>query len=388
MVQVLCIACNVGALLKHVEVISADARDALIGELGDVISRCDAPFVAIHFQECVTPLEVIVPLLEHPSTRAYSQRHVLLDALEKTGLCSLYMYDPNLVDATLLKVGDDEGSEVTATEVEGMQAIAPSHCLVLPIPKEVLPFPGTFHQKGVMHVCWRLDGSEWGLMNLHLPHETDNTESLQRFPSVVAQNRAAALLYLLDQCVAVTPTQRLIICGDFNFRPGLRGVFQTLFQVPLPGCGPAAAPTPDEPSAAMEEQAQKIAFEWELAEAHAAVARHGGLLEKRKFSAGTLTQRFASPAPANPLWIHDEGHLLPSSLYEAPVTFPPTYGWAGVAKGGETLWTKKRCPAWTDRVLMTPAAREGLTLRAYDAVGIANAAIVDHKPVYLHANLQ
>lgn len=37
------------------------------------------------------------------------------------------------------------------------------------------------------------------------------------------------------------------------------------------------------------------------------------------------------------------GHLLPSSLYEAPVTFPPTYGWAGVAKGGETLWTKKRC---------------------------------------------
>lgn len=30
--------------------------------------------------------QVIVPLLEHPSTRAYSQRHVLLDALEKTGV--------------------------------------------------------------------------------------------------------------------------------------------------------------------------------------------------------------------------------------------------------------------------------------------------------------
>lgn len=34
------------------------------------------------------------------------------------------------------------GTEATATEVEGMQAIAPSHCLVLPIPKEVCGRPG------------------------------------------------------------------------------------------------------------------------------------------------------------------------------------------------------------------------------------------------------
>ncbi len=58
MVDVLCITCNVGGLLKHVDVVSDEARSALIEELSSAIGRCDAAFVAIHFQECPTPIEV------------------------------------------------------------------------------------------------------------------------------------------------------------------------------------------------------------------------------------------------------------------------------------------------------------------------------------------
>lgn len=61
MVEVLCITCNVGALLKHVEVVSEEARAALVDEVGATVARCRAALVAIHFQECPTPLEVCAP---------------------------------------------------------------------------------------------------------------------------------------------------------------------------------------------------------------------------------------------------------------------------------------------------------------------------------------
>eukprot|EP00667_Euglena_gracilis_P023039 EG_transcript_25852 len=244
MVEVLCITCNVGALLKHVEVVSEEARAALVDEVGATVARCRAALVAIHFQECPTPLEVVQPIVQHPATAAFTSKYILLDKSKETGLCSLYMHDPSAAPASLVPLSNsDSAQEDDLFDLEDVQTIPSSHALLFPIPKEVLPHPGTYAQKGIMHVCWNLSGKVWGFVNLHLPHDNNNLESLEQVPSLVAQNRATGLRWALGRC-AVTRAERLLLFGDFNFRPSLRGVVRTVFGARLPGCGPTAAPAP------------------------------------------------------------------------------------------------------------------------------------------------
>eukprot|EP00668_Euglena_longa_P011427 GGOE01013830.1.p1 GENE.GGOE01013830.1~~GGOE01013830.1.p1 ORF type:complete len:387 (+),score=105.99 GGOE01013830.1:36-1196(+) len=385
MVDVLCITCNVGALLKHVDVVSEEARSALVNEVGATVSRCNAALVAIHFQECPTPLEVVQPIVRHPATAAFTSKYILLDSSKQTGLCSLYMHNPSVAQASLIQLDSDATTELEPFGLEDVLPIPSSHALLFPIPKEVLPHPGTYSQKGIMHVCWNLAGKVWGFINLHLPHDNNNLESLEQVPSLVAQNRTAGLQWALGRC-AVTKAERLLLFGDFNFRPSLRGVVRTIFQGRLPGPGPAAAPTPSGAAVDTQQQARSVAFKWEVAEANAVLASAGGSVDARQFSAGTASDRFERPAPENPLWEHDEGAAVASFLRESPVAFPPSYGYAG-NRNGRVIWSKKRCPAWTDRVMMTFEAVDCLEVRSYDAIGAANASIKDHKPVYLHALL-
>lgn len=74
-----------------------------------------------------------------------------------------------------------------------------------------------------------------------------------------------------------------------------------------------------------------------------------------------------------------ECKMLPPPLVELAVTFEPTYPYAEEEdKPQEFL--NKRCPAWCDRILMTPAAMP-LALRnasSYDLIG-RQLCMGDHK---------
>nr|XP_020735662.1 type I inositol 1,4,5-trisphosphate 5-phosphatase [Odocoileus virginianus texanus] len=75
-------------------------------------------------------------------------------------------------------------------------------------------------------------------------------------------------------------------------------------------------------------------------------------------------------------------------LYELDISFPPSYPYSEDCSQGRQ-YMNTRCPAWCDRVLMSPSAKE-LILRSeseekvvtYDHIG-PNVCMGDHKPVFL-----
>nr|XP_054364490.1 inositol polyphosphate-5-phosphatase A [Mirounga angustirostris] len=75
-------------------------------------------------------------------------------------------------------------------------------------------------------------------------------------------------------------------------------------------------------------------------------------------------------------------------LYELDISFPPSYPYSEDSGQGQQ-YMNTRCPAWCDRVLMSPSARE-LILKSeseekvvtYDHIG-PNVCMGDHKPVFL-----
>ncbi|MXQ94356.1 hypothetical protein E5288_WYG001148 [Bos mutus] len=75
-------------------------------------------------------------------------------------------------------------------------------------------------------------------------------------------------------------------------------------------------------------------------------------------------------------------------LYELDISFPPSYPYSEDCSQGRQ-YMNTRCPAWCDRVLMSPSAKE-LVLRSeseekvvtYDHIG-PSVCMGDHKPVFL-----
>ncbi|KAL2769078.1 inositol polyphosphate-5-phosphatase A isoform b, partial [Daubentonia madagascariensis] len=73
---------------------------------------------------------------------------------------------------------------------------------------------------------------------------------------------------------------------------------------------------------------------------------------------------------------------------ELDISFPPSYPYSEDSSRAEQ-YMNTRCPAWCDRILMSPSAKE-LVLRSeseekvvtYDHIG-PNVCMGDHKPVFL-----
>ena len=377
MVRLLCVTCNVGALAKSADV-SEEAVAATVTGLCDRIQAAGAAFVAVHFQECVHVHTVLQPLVRHASLAKYSAKHVICD-VETNALCSLYMHDPAAITATAQPLGQ-ESPGAAAVTLEGATALPLSVGLSHALPKDVLPFPSNYKQKGLLHTRWALDGALWGFTNVHLPHDNDNWHCIALQPSPTAQNRYASLQWAVETC-AVKPTDRVLLFGDVNFRPSLRGVARAVYGAALEGDGPSD-PTP---SGAKPKKPQ-MPPEAEMAEVSAAMGRHGASVEARAIHFGGPAERFQLPAAQNPLWAHDEGRRQPTLLREAPLEFPPSYGYDAFEEG-LVVWKTKRVPAWPDRVFLTPGALQALQVRGYGlATGIA-CPIRDHKPVYLAADV-
>lgn len=73
-------------------------------------------------------------------------------------------------------------------------------------------------------------------------------------------------------------------------------------------------------------------------------------------------------------------------LEEFPITFPPTYPYEENLQS-PTSYMTTRCPAWCDRVLLSPEARSILNTDTSPLYGVIgdNVCMGDHK-VRLHNN--
>merc|ERR1712107_464121 len=76
-------------------------------------------------------------------------------------------------------------------------------------------------------------------------------------------------------------------------------------------------------------------------------------------------------------------------LLEMVIGFPPSYNYSAEEEAGKPF-NKKRCPAWPDRVLMTPAIKASIEGHErpplYGQLG-AGLFVGDHKPIYLACSI-
>ncbi|CAL9687343.1 unnamed protein product [Knipowitschia caucasica] len=160
--------------------------------------------------------------------------------------------------------------------------------------------------------------------------------------------------------------------GDFNFRLDSKLVIESL-------CSSA---TPQTDRLADSEEVDRITFR-ETENDRQVLLR----LEKKGFH--FVNQDVFRENNGTSLLKYDkEMSVFKDQLSELEISFPPTYPYSEDSRQGKQYMTT-RCPAWCDRVLMSPSARD-LVFKpeneeksiVYDNIG-PNVCMGDHKPVFL-----
>ncbi|ELK36791.1 Type I inositol-1,4,5-trisphosphate 5-phosphatase [Myotis davidii] len=235
------------------------------------------------------------------------------------------------------------------------------------------------------------------LVNIHLFHDASNLVAWETSPSVYAGIRHKALGYVLDRII----DQRFekvsyFVFGDFNFRLDSKSVVETL-------CTKATMQTV---RAADTNEVVKLIFRESDNDRKVMLQ-----LEKKLFDYFNQ-EVFRDDNGTALLEFDKELSVFKDRLYELDISFPPRRWQPRYEQAKEGLrcptgshglrsypysedcsqgrqYMNTRCPAWCDRVLMSPSAKE-LILRSeseekvvtYDHIG-PNVCMGDHKPVFL-----
>lgn len=272
-------------------------------------------------------------------------------------------------------------------------ALPRAHCRHFRYPAA---FTGTnVGRKGYLHTRWRLRGAPVDLLNIHLFHDESNLDALRREPadslSCYARSRQLALRHALDAVSAAraaavdapgSPAPALFAFGDFNFRLDQAALvsrlcgeaaLETLLASPPDDSTPASLPvTPPAADAAAGEAGRALAvgnkhfaFSWP-----GAVRELDPLLREADVEVSSL-------AALNGLALREL----------TPPPFAPTYNREpSDAEPSGFRYSEKRCPAWTDRVLMDAGgwelARTAPTAPSY-SIPQHSALNCDHEKVVL-----
>lgn len=228
-------------------------------------------------------------------------------------------------------------------------------------------------RKGFIRTRWCLADCAFDLVNIHLFHDASNLVAWETSPSVYSGIRHKALGYVLDRII----DQRFekvsyFVFGDFNFRLDSRSVVETL-------CTKATMQTI---RAADTNEVVKLIFRESDNDRKVMLQ-----LEKKLFD--YVNQEVFRDNNGTALLEFDkELSVFKDRLCELDISFPPSYPYSEDCAQGEQ-YMNTRCPAWCDRILMSPSARE-LVLRSesedkvvtYDHIG-PSVCMGDHKPVFL-----
>ncbi|XP_036191617.1 inositol polyphosphate-5-phosphatase A isoform X3 [Myotis myotis] len=234
-------------------------------------------------------------------------------------------------------------------------------------------FTCKWSRKGFVRTRWCVADCAFDLVNIHLFHDASNLVAWETSPSVYAGIRHKALGYVLDRII----DQRFekvsyFVFGDFNFRLDSKSVVETL-------CTKATMQTV---RAADTNEVVKLIFRESDNDRKVMLQ-----LEKKLFDYFNQ-EVFRDDNGTALLEFDKELSVFKDRLYELDISFPPSYPYSEDCSQGRQ-YMNTRCPAWCDRVLMSPSAKE-LILRSeseekvvtYDHIG-PNVCMGDHKPVFL-----
>ncbi|XP_073649882.1 inositol polyphosphate-5-phosphatase A isoform X8 [Tursiops truncatus] len=224
-------------------------------------------------------------------------------------------------------------------------------------------------RKGFIRTRWCLADCAFDLVNIHLFHDASNLVAWETSPSVYSGIRHKALGYVLDRII----DQRFekasyFVFGDFNFRLDSKSVVETL-------CTKATMQTV---RAADTNEVVKLIFRESDNDRKVMLQ-----LEKKLFDYFNQ-EVFRDDNGTALLEFDKELSVFKDRLYELDISFPPSYPYSEDSSQGRQ-YMNTRCPAWCDRVLMSPSAKE-LILRSeseekvvtYDHIG-PSVCMGDHK---------
>ncbi|XP_060027057.1 inositol polyphosphate-5-phosphatase A isoform X1 [Erinaceus europaeus] len=382
----LLVTANVGSLFDDPE----NLQNNWLHEFYQVVHAHTPHFMALHCQEfggknyeaSMAHVDKFVKeLLSSDAMKEYNRARVYLDENYRsqehfTALGSFYFLHESLkniyqFDFQAKKYRKVTGKEIYSDTLESTPMLE----------KEKFPqhyFPECkWSRKGFLRTRWCIADCAFDLVNIHLFHDASNLVAWESSPSLYSGIRHKALGYVLDRIM----DQRFekvayFVFGDFNFRLDAKSVVETL-------CTKATMQTV---RAADSSEVVKLIF-------READNDHKVLLQLEKKLFDYINQEVFHDNNGTALLEFDkELAMFRDQLQELDINFPPSYPYSEDRSRGRQ-YMNTRCPAWCDRVLMSPAAKE-LVLRAesegelatYDHIG-PDVCMGDHKPVFLAFHL-
>ncbi|KAL5284584.1 INPP5A family protein [Megaselia abdita] len=242
--------------------------------------------------------------------------------------------------------------------------------------KEKAKFPQHFFpeckwsRKGFMRTRWELNGTVLDFINIHLFHDASNLAACEEFPSVYCKTRRRALIHTLERfhldCRnGVAP---YFIFGDFNFRLDQQGLVKKLTEH-----------LTTHRIQSVKNDSTKLQFRNSLGDNVLTVG-------KKEFTHNDHQSTFKEE------WMKEydrEMDPLLEILTEYPIKFPPTYPYEEEPELPSS-YMSTRCPAWCDRILLSPTIQELIDEEReldYSIIG-ESICMGDHKPVYLNIQLK
>ncbi|XP_052858021.1 inositol polyphosphate-5-phosphatase A isoform X1 [Drosophila gunungcola] len=376
------VTANVGSLFEDPERL----LQLWLHEFLAKISIAQPKFLALHLQEVGGKTyeksmeyvqEFIKCLCDAPEMAQFTCVHIFMDedfksAEHFTALGSLYFVHQ---DVASLKIWNF----LTHSWEESLQDIKDKHIYSGNIEtiatKEKSKFPQHFFpeckwsRKGFMRTRWEVNGTVIDLVNIHLFHDASNLAACENFPSVYCKTRRRALVHTIERfhLDEQNGTVPFFVFGDFNFRCDTEGVVKELTENLTP------------------HRVQNVKNENDKIHYRNSTGNNVLTVGKKEFSHADHQLKFKED------WLKKfdrELEPLKDILVEYPIKFVPSYPFEEDPEM-PTDYMSTRCPAWCDRILMSPQVHE--IIRSDDwTYGMIGEAVCmgDHKPVYLTVRLK
>nr|XP_020478332.1 type I inositol 1,4,5-trisphosphate 5-phosphatase isoform X2 [Monopterus albus] len=387
---ILLVTANVGSLFEDPE----NLQKTWLKEFCQTVQSHKPHFLAVHCQEVggknyeasMTHVDSFVKeLLSTDAMKEYSRACVYLDENYKsqeqfTALGSFYF-----IHESLKSVHQFDFKAKKFKKVVGKETFSETLECTPTLEKEKFPqdyFPESkWSRKGFIRTRWALADCAFDLVNIHLFHDVSNLVAWEKSPSVYSGTRQKALGYVLDRIT----DQRYekvpyFVFGDFNFRLDSKQVIEPLLLSHHQSlCSTATMHTV---RATDTNEVDKLIFQ--ESDNDRKVILH---LEKKLFNY-VNQDVFQENNGTSLLEFDKELSVFKDRLHELEISFPPSYPYSEDSSQGKQ-YMNTRCPAWCDRILMSPSARD-LVLKpenddrsiVYDNIG-PNVCMGDHKPVFL-----
>ncbi|XP_067857437.1 inositol polyphosphate-5-phosphatase A-like [Heptranchias perlo] len=375
--DLLLLTANVGSLFDNLE----GLQIIWLQEFYQAVSKFKPHFIAVHCQEIggkdyssgMVHVDTFVDdILSSKEMREYDRARVYLDkdftAQDHfTALGSLYFLHESIqmihqFDFKVQKYKEVLGKEIHTKHLETNSMIEKER-----FPQDFWP-EFKWSRKGYIRTRWSLQDRIFDLVNIHLFHDASNLIAWKS-PSIFPGNRRKALGHVLSRITdARYEKVPFLIFGDFNVRLDNKRVVETL-------CSTASVQTISNNDA---EDVKKVVFQ-ERDNGHRVLLR----IESKTFD--YFDQDVFRENNGKALLEFDkELATFTNEICELDIQFPPSYPYSEVNTEG-TQYANTRCPAWCDRILMSPSAKEVVVKGkyVYDLMGPA-VCMGDHKPVFLY----